>query len=254
MIKFGRIVDIIHPAQHGANNPQLVKASLPDTSVEVTAYAKKLSDLNLLVEIMTALIGREIGLPIPEPILLASKDNKELWFGSIDVKYPDLTHTITCSDGNNPDNTQQNLEMFKKLSEWDKATQAATFDEWIINNDRNLQNILHDGGDNFYLIDHDQAISLPFKADKPIQKNQLMNVKLLFTRDELGKQRLKNTMQSVADKINSQAPSQISLALTSAYPQFQDQMLETMVQFLENRLAHLASITESKVAPQQMSI
>lgn len=252
MIKFGQIVNIIKPADNGIYGAQVCKVYIKELDYEVTAYTKQLSEQDLLVEIMAALIGRTIGLNIPEPIMAASIDQQEIHFGSVALQFPDLTHTIELQNGK-PTNTPANMAMFKKLSEWQQMNHALTFDEWIANSDRNLGNVLYDGKDNFHLIDHNQAMRPAFTVDAPVN-NQLMNVKMLFTQDELSKQRLKNAIQVIVNEVNTGVPTHISSLLTKTYPSLKDDNLDNMVQFLENRLTHLFNISEQKILPRQMSL
>ncbi|WP_182057840.1 HipA family kinase [Pantoea sp. ME81] len=113
---------------------------------EFTVIAKRIPDRELAVELICACIGREIGLPIPEPVLLL--DHGGAWyFGSIDLGHPNLQQVAVFSD----------QAILVKLEQWPGLVKAACFDEWIANPDRGNENLLFDGN-GFILIDHGLAI------------------------------------------------------------------------------------------------
>ncbi|MEB6631858.1 HipA family kinase [Kluyvera cryocrescens] len=134
---------------------------------ECTVIAKKLSTREIAVELICSCLGRELELPIPEPVLLADI-NKQWFFGSLDVGHPNLTQVAIASDA----------AIIAKLGEWPGLLQAACFDEWIANPDRGDENLLFDG-QGFLLIDHGMAIPMGMKADDwsdDFYNNQLLDV------------------------------------------------------------------------------
>ncbi|RAN81688.1 hypothetical protein B5P43_08090 [Bacillus sp. SRB_336] len=58
--------------------------------------------------------------------------------------------------------------VLRRLREWADLIPAACFDEWIANNDRHGGNILYDGKDTFWLIDHGMAIAAHLTADEAV--------------------------------------------------------------------------------------
>lgn len=252
MIRVARIVSIIGNADNGRFNAKHVKLAFKDSAYEVSAYAKKLGDLDLLVEIVSALIGIELKLPIPEPVLAISIDGKEAWFASIDVKHPDLSRRLLI-ENDQVTNTPQNGKILKQLADWPAIHDAIGFDEWIANSDRNTGNILYDGKDQFFLIDHNLAMRLPFSPSAPIN-NVLLNIKLAFTRDDVSKQRLKNQIIFAIEGINYQIPQSICERLLQQAENLDRQILTDMVDFLIERLHHLTPITKSKITTKQLSL
>lgn len=111
---------------------------------EVPVIAKYLSERELLCEILCAQLGRELDLPIPEPLLLFD-GNKQPVFGSADIGYPNLNHFIQ--------NQQSSNVILNKLKKWVHLQSASFFDELIFNADRHCGNLLYDGNA-FHLIDH----------------------------------------------------------------------------------------------------
>lgn len=251
MIRVGRIVDFIRPAGNGRSDAQVIKLSFRDSRYEVTAYAKRLPYMQFLVELMAALMGIEMGLPIPEPAA-AFSENDELWFASVDMKYPDISRHLLI-ENNQIANTPQNTEIFYRLANWPAIQQAIGFDEWIANADRNIGNVLFDGKDQFYLIDHDQAMQLPYAPEIPIN-NGLLNTKLAFTQDELGRHRLKHQIEVLVDGFDPALPQIIADRLRAQIRKIDDALLNGMVDFLNQRFNHLTAITHQKIATRQLSL
>lgn len=121
-----------------------------------TAYIKpNLTPRKIFVELICAIIGRDLGIPIPQPILVQlnnenwhnlKQDEIKIVFGVESLPYPNLLRNIKSNS------------ILKKLSEAKESFEALVFDECIFNCDRHPGNVLFDGGDKFYFIDHDLAI------------------------------------------------------------------------------------------------
>lgn len=79
MIKTVRIVDVIRAAENSKYGAQLVKVTHPNSKYEITAYAKELTTLDFLVELMTTMLARDLGIPMPEPVIVFSKDGKKYY-------------------------------------------------------------------------------------------------------------------------------------------------------------------------------
>lgn len=87
------------------------------------------------------------------------------------------------------------------LSDWPDINRAIGFDEWIANGDWHIGNILFDGANQFYLIDHNLDMRQPLSPDTPIN-NYLLNIKLFCTPDEIGRQRIKNQLAAIVNDIS----------------------------------------------------
>jgi len=251
MIKLARVVTVLGKADEGLFNCHRVRLTFHDSDYEVSAYAKKLSDLEMLVEIMAALIAREIGLPVPEPVI--ALHNEELLFASIDANYPNLNHRLIWNNDNLTD-APENEVILKKLADWVSINQAIGFDEWIANDDRNTGNILWNGKETFVLIDHNRAMRLPFAPNQPIN-NQLLNIKLYFAQnDEVGKQRIKNQISALVAQIGNYLPSSIANKLLAEYDELSRETLTNIVDFLSQRLGYLTNIVHQKIPLRQQSL
>jgi hypothetical protein len=254
MIKVGRIVSTLNKAPNGINNVKRVRISIPNEEYERVAYAKSMGDSVFLIELMCALLGRELGIPIPEPIIAFSEDGQDVLFVSSDVKHPDLTKRLNIQNRQLL-NTESNKEIIKTLAGWPFIVDAISFDEWIANHDRNLGNILFDGKEMFVLIDHDGAMRLPFSPSQPIAENALMNISIKVKNgDELGMQRLKREAQAFINELDAALPREIAERIISYAPAIDNKFLTSMVKFLNERLNYLETITLEKVPVKQMSL
>jgi len=250
MLRTARIVSILGDADNGIFQAKRVKLLFHE-GYEHSAYAKKLNDTDFLIEILCATLGREMGLPIPEPVIAISIDGTEAWFGSLDAKHPDLSRRLDI-EGTNILNTPKSNATLKLLSQWPQIEEAINFDEWIANADRNPGNVLFDGKESYSLIDHNQAMRLPFASHAPIN-NQLLNIKLAFNGDEIARQRLKNKVSVIIDGIDQALPRTIADGMSQQIDEIDNELLSNMVDFLEQRLIKLSHINQEKVPTQQMS-
>lgn len=254
-IRIGRIVDVISPAENSKCGANLVKLTLANSIHEVTAYAKELKDLDLLVEIMTTLLARESGIPMPEPVLAFSKDGNKLLFATIDVKYPDLTKRLVLDPAaNNVPLNAQNMPILRKLSEWPLITESIAFDEWIANEDRHVGNVLFDGISKFMLIDNNLAMRPHFSPTNPITNNQLLTIHLIFNNDELSRQRIKTKLSSLSDYFDTLLPDKIGMSLKKQLEGIDESIIDRMVLFLQTRLIHLSKITSAKIPVNQQRL
>ncbi|MEL5879770.1 HipA family kinase [Cereibacter sphaeroides] len=130
-----------------------------------------IKDLNvqqLVNELLATVLGRELGLPVPEGYLgfvpkgelgvnkvELNDGSGHLVFVSGDVGTPNLAQQIT--------NHGQFVEtiLIHLLRKWQKLGDLYAFDAWIANTDRHRGNILIDGPNSIWLIDHGHAFTGP---------------------------------------------------------------------------------------------
>lgn len=124
---------------------------------EWPAYIKVGSRPQLFAEIACARIGRALGLPIPAPYVVAYEpgdlpgntlDTDGLAYGSAAMQLVSFARWLRVPDNDDPINA---------LQHWPQLLASAIFDEWVANVDRNPNNILFNGLDTCYLIDHAEA-------------------------------------------------------------------------------------------------
>lgn len=135
------------------------------TTEQHRAYIKVLSSRQLVNELVCSTLGRAVGLPIPEGFIvqataadlpesgmLAKHDGGALIFACADVGRPSLKRRLT----------EMGSEFLNQLfASWKHWEEAAIFDEWIANPDRHAGNLLIEGPDKVWLIDHGHALTGP---------------------------------------------------------------------------------------------
>jgi hypothetical protein len=130
------------------------------------AYVKLLPAKQLVNEVVCSVLGRSIGLSIPEGFLVAVLRNDypdslalqasglddALGFGVVSLPHPDLRRRIKMEG-------VAVVEQFIKT--WSSWREAMTFDEWVANCDRNQGNLLVGAEGDVWLIDHSHAFTGP---------------------------------------------------------------------------------------------
>lgn len=130
----------------------------------VMAFVKRLPEREMTVEVVCAVLGGMLGLPVPDPALVQMPDG-EIRFGSMAEKVPSFRHILAAD-----------AAAFARLKTWPQLAAGACFDEWIVNTDRHPGNVLHDGLKSFWLIDHGKALELPCNADTMRNPNWLFEI------------------------------------------------------------------------------
>lgn len=149
------------------------KAHVRTHSDTVVAYVKPLPPKEIYIECVCAILGRALNLPMPRPLIIRiAPDLMEtlptsypLAFGSQDAGYPSFRRAFDLDQE----------EAIKRLKQFSKVLDVGVFDEWIANWDRNIGNILYDGGSEFLFIDHGLALSDELSPDQPAERNQVLS-------------------------------------------------------------------------------
>jgi hypothetical protein len=134
-------------------------------SDQLRAYIKVLDPRQLVNELICSTLGRAVGLPVPEGFIvrtnasdlpesgiLAKHGGEALIFACADVGRPSLKRRLTESGA------EFLASLFATWKQWDAAT---IFDEWVANPDRHAGNLLIEGPDKVWLIDHSHALTGP---------------------------------------------------------------------------------------------
>lgn len=149
---FGRALIDLEESNKGSN--PLWKGFVLTHQGEVPAYIKKCRNNDgLCIEIISALVGIWLNIPIPKPMLVLVEPNHpqipvaqtSFLFGSKMYEMPSFERFLRDSDL-----SEECILEYKKLPE------ILAFDELIANPDRNNSNILYDG-ESFRFIDHEKA-------------------------------------------------------------------------------------------------
>lgn len=214
------------------------------------AFVKRIPFRELYIESVCALLGKNLGLPIPQPFIVQithecfneiPEGQFELAFGSEDAGYPSFRRYA------------QSQEAFERLKEFSKTTDIGIFDEWIANYDRNVGNILYDGTDNFSFIDHEHALPLTLKPSEPARDNQILRV-IYSIKSDFEKFRL---CKSLDENI---LPQYTSLRLdclldkTLANHYMDNKTATDIIYFLQQRIECLNNLVKMRVQLKQQEL
>lgn len=192
---------------------------------DLPVIAKHLPPREIAVECVCALLGRDLRLPIPRPLIV--RDVDILLFASERLPHPDLRHALTPA-----------MTLMQALANWPKLPAACAFDEWIANADRHAGNLLTDSQGEFWLIDHGLAIPAAASPTMPIC-NHLLNVAMGPVRHEVSRRKLLNQLQNA---VHGMAPSQVS-AIGSGCPWTPEDVLS----YLQDRLPQVWGLLRTSV-------
>jgi len=218
----------------------------------VVAFAKQVSNRELVVEVIAALLGRVLQLPIPRPLLIqvlpvslpsAHLSQPAVFFGSERIDTPDLAQWLSESDASST---------MAALRKWPQAVATGCFDEWLANHDRHHRNILYDGKRQFILIDHSHALPPGLSPESPAEDNVVMGLVTHGAR----KQQLQ-ALRKKAEKALG-AYQAIPLAeflgetLTARLDRFHSSA--EMIDFLQTRLNYLGQIINQRLGEKQRDL
>ena len=140
-------------ANEGVNDSHVCSVILDGEIVR--AYVKPIEREKIIVECFCALLLKQWGLEVPEPIVVEI-DGKE-WFGSVEDVYPSLSRRFFLHDKDVPEFERRAHAAIVVAMNLPDTPLALACDEAIANGDRNLGNILWDGERTAW-IDHEDAI------------------------------------------------------------------------------------------------
>ncbi len=235
---------------HESNINQTWKCHVKTHNDTVVVFAKLIPTREICVESFCALLGRAMGIPIPKPYLILADSGtlqeiptgqKALMFGSEDAAYPSFRRYAECQMA------------MQRLSEFRSSLDVGVFDEWIANHDRNIGNILYDGGDDFLFIDHGLALPANLAAISPAQDNQVLRV-IFAIKNEIDKFRdLRTAAQNITPLCQSlNLPSIMHSTFSRNYVSAAD--MNSILSFLSNRLPVLESLIRSRMGIKQVDM
>lgn len=145
---------------------------LSDNS-ESMAFIKVIPNRDLFVECACSILGRQLGLNIPKPLIVLPDEkaktecglgDNSLAFGSEDAQHPSFTKFIT---------KENEKELWARIEKAGSALHGGVFDEWIANGDRHTDNILYSGND-YWFIDHETALPEYTATTSACNRNQIL--------------------------------------------------------------------------------
>ncbi|MCH8549481.1 MAG: hypothetical protein LAT80_11445 [Balneolaceae bacterium] len=216
----------------------------------VVAYIKKVTFQELYAECVCATIGRSLGLSIPKPIIVkvthkALEEIPEgdiaLAFGSEDAGYPSFRRYT------------QSEEALEKLKSYSMILDIGVFDEWIANWDRNVGNILYDGGNDFSFIDHENALDTSLREIDSAKDNQIIRT-IYSLKNEFEKHRINRSVDiGITPQYQSFPFSLISEKTYASYYLPNDQIVK-VVEFLEKRSGHIKMLMSRRLGIRQQEM
>lgn len=213
------------------------------------AFIKHLPPRAVLVECISALIARGLGLPAPRPMLVQVHPVKipelnlaesTIFFGSEDAGFPSLAQftTTTIAD--------------QKLSIWQHLLTAGCFDEWIANPDRHEGNIIYDGN-TFSLIDHSHTIPKYHSSNQPSDKNSFLEIARPKARNDLITHNLRRKAEKCVRDFQ-RLSSEDWRALTACNLYCDEAKAVEVLNFLTNRLNFPTQIIGNKLGDKQIDL
>jgi hypothetical protein len=226
---------------------QVWKAHVETHSGIVPAYVKWINPRKIYIECLCAILGRYLGLPIPKPILVKIDPDSKiggcsdgLAFGSEDTEYPSFNRSIQPKDV--PD----------ILGKYSKSVDIGLFDEWIGNWDRNMGNILFDGGKEFFFIDHENAIARELRPDEPAESNQVVS-SCFCGKSEFEKHRVKDTGLKIIPRYKEVPYLLLAEKTHASYCLSETEVVE-IITFLKDRVDFLGTLFKMRLGLKQSEL
>lgn len=217
------------------------KAHIQTHDETVVGFVKLIDFRKIYVECVCAVIGRELGLPIPKPILVkvpqeslpSEVSNKPfiLAFASQDAEYPSFRRYFNSNS----------TDALESLINFSKSLDIAVFDEWIGNWDRNIGNILYDGNNEYFFIDHENAIDKSLQPESPAPRNQMLE-QLANSLSEFEKYKSNRTSQVDITPTYVGLPFSLISEKTLGGLYLADDEVVGVIKFLEERLNSLKDL------------
>lgn len=235
-------------AIHNENINPVWRGNVIIDSYRRAMYVKCVDQRTLAVEVICAVLGRSLGLPMPRPALvmvpvntIMNIEQPTIFFGSESVDNPDLKQWL------NKDCAQTE----KNLLSWAKLLDAGCFDEWTANADRHGGNILYGGGGNFALIDHSEAIPSYLSSGDAA----LSNILLEFQSYGKNKALVEQIYAKAKSSTSSYSSTHIQHAVLDALAEVSGlQTVDDLIGFLSQRTTSLLALIASRIGHKQNSL
>ena len=238
-IRFGRLLPGAQPIGIGISGAQrgIVRLSAGD---DITAIVKPGTLGQIAAELYIASLAKELGLEVPEPILVLDPNGNRLLAGSVDVALPNLCVAFPTLDPNNVADLRQLATI---VSNWPEHLNVAAFDEWIANLDRNLNNLLWNGS-SFILIDH--SMSLQQQTSGMPDANKLVVLLLFLITDDVGRRRILNQMSKAARTFDESQAAHATHCLGGVPVAPISSLASGFDDFLKNRLPIIGDLIKAR--------
>lgn len=233
-------------------NPTHKAVIFTELGKEEVVYCKEIPPREIFIESAIALIGRDLGISIPEPYLILATPESypnyqepSLLFGSKSIEYPNLFRKLSIL---------AKEQILPLLEEYDEEHGVAVFDEWTANPDRHFGNILFDGSNHFYFIDHEFCVPVGCQPTSIIGKNRLLN------EFKITKEQDKNKLSYIDHCMKAHTPKCVSYALdniadrTFALNFLEQSEIDYLIQFLQSRVLYITNLLYQRLNIKQQPL
>lgn len=197
------VADTLVPLGRGTRGAHLCSVDIDGRTLR--AFVKPLSAEQIAAECFCALLFAQWGVSSVWPALVEVKGKD--WFCAADAGYPDLKKRFLVDEARSDDERKRRT-LAAMLAACDLPTmpRALVIDEAIGNCDRNLENILWDGGQDAVWIDHERSLGLEGDTDC----NHLATMAIAIRRaDDIQRKSMAHALtiaQNAVDAVASELP------------------------------------------------
>lgn len=184
------------------------QAADPATGSIHTVYVRLGEPHALMAELLFATIAHALHLPAARPFLVNVPHT------AVDGSGRHTSGVITafgCEDAMARSFSvmlNEDAQLKSLLRDWDQLGEVATIDEWLINSDRNMGNLVY-GNKTFTLVDHAEAFANGqaelWGLDDLIDTTLMANKLAQFAKDELAREHVNKLWQRANSWINHEA-------------------------------------------------
>lgn len=214
----------------------------------VPAYIKLLNIGDVAKEAICAVLGRKLGLPIPQP-----------YYVQVDPSFTghQLANIHGVAFGLHAEliltpRIHDIALMRAQLRQWSELGKCAVFDAWIANRDRLPQNLLFEGNNGFWLIDHEEALPRHLSPMSPIGTQLFDLIKEDKSEHELYQEREK--LARHAEAINQVDWKELIELVRPEHLPESDKYFGEYVVLLKERAENMYKIITAELGIKQMSI
>jgi hypothetical protein len=243
MIRKGLLLPDSEPVGVGINDARRGIADMGDGHIKV--IFKLIPDEEFAAELFCGLLATELNLPAPEPLILFDPATGNMLFGSADMEYPNALRAFNI-DKNNPDESLVKF-LTHAINAWPKAKEVTVFDEWIHNKDRNLENLLFAGAEEFAIIDHGKALDIDVAYRS---NNHLCTILSNSCYDEKARKLLLKSMKRLAASFDMLYAESPRASLESNGIMSHTAHVERFYTMIEDRLSVLAVLLQNRMPGQ----
>lgn len=131
----------------------------PKGPVDIQVYLRACAPSPVVAELICSVTGLALGLPIPEPFVVQVAPGVLQGCAVLNPAHPHLVFASLNVGGqsfaqmlDHRSDTAQRM-----IRKWSHLMEATAFDEWMLNNDRNMGNLIY-AAQMLWMIDHAEAL------------------------------------------------------------------------------------------------